>query len=146
MKIIFIFALLISLIFEVHAGESNNPASLKQLLETLACPGCDLRNADLSGQNLQNANLASANLSHANLTKTNLRGASLNSAILTGVTLSETALSGADLRNADLSDIDIDKVFEYIEIIGTQFEGARFKHGVICGPPPRKGGWGCQQL
>ena len=60
--------------------------------------------------------------------------------------LGDTALSGANLKNADLSDLDIDAVFEYVEIIGTQFEGARFKDGVVCGPPPTKGGWGCQQL
>ena len=146
MKAFLALALLSSFTINIHASEPTNQNAIKQLLDTLECPDCDLRNADFSGQNLQGANLTGANLSGADLTRTNLRGANLKNATLLGVKLSETALSGADLRNADLSDIDIDQVFEYIEIIGAQFEGARFKHGVVCGPPPKKGGWGCQQL
>lgn len=134
------------LVFKVYAADLSGGAAKAQLLETLKCPACDLSETDLSGQNLQGANLAGANLSGANLNGTNLRGANLENATMLRLELSETALSGANLKNADLSDIDIDKVFEYVEIIGTQFEGARFKGGLVCGPAPKKGGWGCQHL
>lgn len=139
-------ALLSCFVFQAYAGEVSGGAAKTQLLNTLHCPACNLQKTDLSGLNLQGANLEGADLSGANLTGTNLRGANLRDATLLSITLSETALSGADLRNADMSDMDIDMVFEYIEIIGTQFEGARFKDGIVCGPAPKKGGWGCQQL
>lgn len=121
-------------------------SSLKQLLETNACPGCDLRGANLAHMNLLGANLQSANLSGADLTETNFRGANLSNANLVNTKLIETKLNGANLRNADLSHLDIDEAFEWIEIIGTQLEGARFKNDVTCGPMPKKGGWGCQHL
>ncbi|MCK5666573.1 MAG: pentapeptide repeat-containing protein [Thiotrichaceae bacterium] len=89
---------------------------LIKLLETNSCPRCDLRGVDLSNMNL------------------------------VGAKLQYTDLSGANLRNANLSDIDIDVTFEWIEIIGTQLEGAQFKYNVTCGPPPVIGGWGCQHL
>lgn len=76
----------------------------------------------------------------------NRRGANLQGATLLKLKLSDTALSGANLKWADLSDLDIDQVFEDLEIIGTQLKGARFKHTVVCGPAATKGGWGCQQL
>ncbi len=126
-----------------HAGTSEG---IDQLLTTRACPGCQLQNSDLSGLDLSGVDLSGAILDGSNLHQTNLRGANLNKASLLNVKLSDTALSGANLTDADLSDMDIDQVFEYTEIIGTQFEGAKFKHGVVCGPAPFKGGWGCQQL
>lgn len=129
-----------------HADMHSNELERNQLLDTLQCPNCDLRGVDLSGLNLVGVNLAGADLSGANLNNTILRGADLQGATLLSVSLYDTALSGANLKNADLSDIDIDIVFESVEIIGTQFEGARFKHGVVCGPAPKKGGWGCQHL
>ncbi len=132
------------LTFSAMAGEPQS--SIAQLLSKGECPGCNLTNTDLSDQDLQGANLAGANLTGANLQNTNLRGANLEGATLVQVTLSDTMLAGANLRDADFSDLDIDVVFESVEIIGTQFEGARFAHGVVCGPPPTKGGWGCQHL
>jgi len=128
------------------AAEPNITAAVKQLRETGQCPACILRGANLAGMDLSGANLAGADISGANLTQTNLRGANLQGATMLGLALSETMLSGANLKNADMSDLDIDEVFEYVEIIGTQFEGARFKDNVVCGPAPFKGGWGCQQL
>lgn len=118
--------------------------ALEQLRQTKSCVNCDLRALDLSNMDLAGANLEDANLSGANLTNTNLRGANLQGAILLDTNLFETLLSGANLKNTDMSDIDIDLAFESIEIIGTMLEGARFKYGVICGPAPNKGGWGCQ--
>lgn len=144
--------LLLLLIIAQHAhgdprtDNANDSSLLNRLIETRACSGCELQNSDLSGMDLSGVDLSGAILNGSKLHQTNLRGANLQGASLLNIKLSETALSGADLRNADLSDLDIDQVFEYLEIIGTQFEGARFKHGVICGPAPTKGGWGCQQL
>lgn len=129
-----------------YADTLQGEAARKQLLETGQCPACDLRDVDLSGQKLVGANLAGANLSGANLTNTNLRGANLHGATLLKLNLSDTALSGANLKQANLSDLDIDLVLEDVEIIGTQLEGARFNFGVVCGPPPNKGGWGCQHM
>ena len=146
MKGITTSALLLSLSLAVAADTLTGEAAKAQLLATGSCPACDLSGVDLSGQKLAGANLSGANISGANLTNTNLRGANLQGATMLRLKLSDTALAGANLKYADLSDIDIDLVFEYVEIIGTQFEGARFKHGVVCGPPPNKGGWGCQQL
>ena len=119
-------------------------ANIRQLLVTRACVGCDLHGADLGGLDLSGVNLSAADLTGANLTATNLRGADLSRTILLHARIIDTRLSGANLRMANLSDLDIDQAFESLEIIGTQLEGARFKDGVICGPPPNKGGWGCQ--
>ncbi len=130
----------------VTADTLTGEAAKTQLLATGNCPACDLSGVNLSGQELVGANLARANMSGANLSNTNLRGANLQGATMLRLKLSDTALAGANLKQADLSDLDIDLVFEYVEIIGTQFEGARFKYGIVCGPPPNKGGWGCQQL
>ncbi len=68
----------------------------------------------------------------------------LRGAILTGVDLTETHLTGADLRDADLRHLDIDIAFEFVELIGVQLNGARFKNGVRCAGFPAKGGWGCE--
>jgi len=146
MKHIITSALYLSLCFSAAADTPSGAAAKTQLLTTGNCPACDLTRADLSDQNLMGANLAGANLSGANLSNTNLRGANLQGATMLRIILSDTALAGANLKQADLSDLDIDMVFEYVEIIGTQFEGARFKYGIVCGPPPNKGGWGCQHL
>lgn len=137
--------ILTSISWNVEAAPPSGETARNQLLETLHCEDCDLKGVDLSNQNLSGANLENANLTSANLDNTNLRGANLQGATMLDLNLSNTPLAGANLKNADLSDIDIDEMFEYVEIIGAQFEGARFKYGIICGPAPDKGGWGCQQ-
>ena len=63
--------------------------SFRQLMETRACPSCDLAGADLTrtdlkGVNLEGANLAGAKLSLADLSGANLRGANLAGADLSG--------------------------------------------------------------
>ena len=63
--------------------------SFRQLMETRACPSCDLAGADLTrtdlkGVNLEGANLAGARLSLADLSGANLRGANLQGANLGG--------------------------------------------------------------
>ncbi|MFQ6021528.1 MAG: pentapeptide repeat-containing protein [Acidiferrobacterales bacterium] len=136
---------------------------LKSLLDTKVCNGCDLegadlrgralegaklrwsnlKDADLRGANLNGADMTGASLEHAKLSNANFQGAKLEGARLLGVDLSEVRLIGADLRWADLRHLDVDLAFEFVELIGVQLEGARFKHGVRCAGFPAKGGWGC---
>ncbi len=138
-KLILIIGMINCAFAETGKGQARD-----RLIKTHECSGCDLRGIDLNELNLAGVNLKGADLSGALLRNTNLRGANLQGATLINVELSDTLLAGANLKQADLSDTDIDQVFESVEIIGTQFEGARFKYGVVCGPAPIKGGWGCQ--
>ncbi len=89
-------------------AKAENPEQLKQLLETNACSGCDLSEAQLSGVKLTGADLRDANLSRANLANTNLvqadlRGANLNEANLSDADLSSANLDGTDLSKANLT-------------------------------------------
>ncbi|MFQ5754717.1 MAG: pentapeptide repeat-containing protein [Acidiferrobacterales bacterium] len=138
-------------------------ADLKSLLDTKICNGCDLQgadlrnkalegaqlkwsnlnDADLQGVKLNGGDLTGATLERARLANANFQGAKLQGARLLGVDLSEVKLIGADLRWADLRHLDVDLAFEFVELIGVQLEGARFKDGVRCGGFPPKGGWGC---
>lgn len=75
-------------------------SSVRQLLGTYRCVGCNLEKANLVGANLVGANLESANLSGANLESANLesvdlRGANLRDANLENVYLTQTKLEGA---------------------------------------------------
>ena len=115
-----------------------------QQLEGAQLKGANLNKADLRGANLRGADLTGASLTQAKLSHTDLRGAKLRRATLMGVDLTETRLIGADLREADLRHLDIDIAFEFVELIGVQLEGARFKNGVRCAGFPTKGGWGCK--
>lgn len=144
-------------------GFGYDQNDLRSLLDTKVCNGCDLEGADLHGKalegaklrwsNLKDADLRSANLNGADLTgaslerarlgNANLQGAKLEGARMLGVDLSEVRLIGADLRWADLRHLDVDLAFEFVELIGVQLEGARFKDGVRCAGFPPKGGWGC---
>lgn len=136
--------MLSSMIATTNAEPLSGQSALQKLLTSGKCHGCDLRYADLSNRQLMGASLVDANLTGAKLDNTNLRGADLRGATLRDVTLTSTKLAGAKLQRADLSDTNIDQAFEYVEITGTRLEGARFKYGVVCGPPPTRGGWGCQ--
>lgn len=129
-----------------HIHNTSVSTPLSRWIETRACVACELHNSDLSWIDLSGVDLSGANQNGSKLHLANLRGANLLGASLLNISQSVTTLSSTDLRNADLSDIDIDQAFEYVEIIDTQFEGPRFKHGVVCGPAPVKDGWGCQQL
>ncbi|MGC8715241.1 MAG: pentapeptide repeat-containing protein, partial [Leptodesmis sp.] len=63
-------------------AKAENPAHVKQLLETGACAGCDLVGANLQAAHLIGADLRNANLEGANLTYANLEGADLTGANL----------------------------------------------------------------
>lgn len=90
----------------------SGEAAIAQLLETDACPQCDLRNAnlaeaDLDGVNLEGANLEGADLSNAKLRGAYLTGANLNRANLTGANLSSAWLTLATLIEANLQEANI---------------------------------------
>lgn len=80
-----------------------DPAHLRQLSETGACPGCLLQGADLRGAALAGADLSHANLAGADLTGADLRGADLTSADLTEAVLEGADLTGANMRATQLS-------------------------------------------
>lgn len=141
-KLLLLLFFSISSVAQAQSLEQN----ISQLLTTKSCVKCDFRNADLSYLDLSGVNIEAANLTGANLSHTNFRGANLSSTILLKVDLVDTKLAGANLKNADLSDQDIDETFEWVEIIGTQLEGAKFKDDIVCGAFPVKGGWGCRHL
>lgn len=66
----------------------TRPASVRQLLETKQCRGCDLSRADLKYLDLQGVDLEGANLAGANLEGTRLGNANLKRTNLTGANLS----------------------------------------------------------
>ena len=61
-----------------------NPDHVTRLVETRACPDCDLRGAELTGAYLRYANLRGANLAGARLNGADLRDAYLGQANLGG--------------------------------------------------------------
>ena len=70
---------------------------VQKLSTNRACPGCDLREANLPDTYLQNADLRETRLNGADLRNANLRRADLREA-----NLENADLRGADLRGADL--------------------------------------------
>ena len=70
---------------------------LERLLESGACQGCDLRDADLRGRHLIGADLRDADL----------RGAKLHGANLEGADLSDARLDGAGVQGAMIIDADL---------------------------------------
>ncbi len=89
--------------------EFPSPAAAEAYLKAhKACPGCDLRKAEISYLDLRGADLQGANLKGADLNHTDLRGANLRGAILMRADLSTmTLLEGADLRDANMQEANI---------------------------------------
>jgi len=87
-------------------ARAGNPHHVVQLLTTNLCAGCDLSEADLSGEHLIGADLRGANLAGANLTDANLEGAELTGANLAGAQLDGAFLTNAVLREANLASSD----------------------------------------
>lgn len=67
-------------------------------IESRSCPGCDLREVNLSGRDLSRANFAGADLTGADF-----RGSTLTDTIFIGATLTGARFDGANLTGADLS-------------------------------------------
>lgn len=93
--------------------QASDPADLQQLLETRACAGCDLQDADLSQQHLIGADLRGADLRGADLTGINLEGADLTGANLEGADLTEAYLTNASLNDANLNGINLTRAKIY---------------------------------
>ncbi|MBD2259569.1 pentapeptide repeat-containing protein [Pseudanabaena sp. FACHB-2040] len=85
------------------AARAENPAHVRQLLQTNACENCDLSGANLGSLNLTEANLGGANLQGANLSRTLLLRTNLAGTNLREATLAGSSLQGANLQRADLS-------------------------------------------
>ena len=84
---------------------AENLTHRRQLNDTLACPNCDLAQANLNGRDLGGADLSGANLRYADLSGANLSEANLSGANLCGTNLRGADLSGANLRFVIMRDI-----------------------------------------
>lgn len=72
-----------------------NPEHVERFRQTLQCPNCDLRGAELGFVDAPNAQLQNADLSEANLYGIHLQGADLTGAILNDANLEMADLTGA---------------------------------------------------
>jgi len=101
------------------AAFADTPGSLRQavqenfrrLLESGACPSCDLAGVDLTRVDLAGANLEAANLVGAKMFLANLAGANLRNANLQGAALGGADLAGADLRGANLTGVILEGAY-----------------------------------
>jgi hypothetical protein len=97
--------------------KAPDAALVKKLMDTKACPGCDLTGADLTGAELSGAylegaklvgaQLREAKLNGANLDGANLAAARMNKVELKNATLLKALLVGAGLQDADLTDAEL---------------------------------------
>ncbi len=94
-----------------------------QLLETRACPECELSNANLVEAKLNGANLSLAKMRAADLRKANLIGANLIGAYLKDANFQDANLRWANFTNADLENVD----FRGADLRGAKFNSALFK-------------------
>jgi uncharacterized protein YjbI with pentapeptide repeats len=83
------------------------PADIQRLMQSGACPGCNLAGADLSHTHLIGADLREANLQGANLSGANLEGADLTGADLRGAQMTKTYLTNASLNRSNLAQADL---------------------------------------
>ncbi|PZD74848.1 Secreted effector protein PipB [Acaryochloris thomasi RCC1774] len=86
---------------------AEQPAQVRQLIETNICAGCDLSGADLSQAHLIGADLRNANLRDANLVEANLEGADLTGANLQGADLTQSFLTNAVLTKVNLDSVNL---------------------------------------
>jgi hypothetical protein len=86
------------------SAQAENPAHLRQLLNTGRCRSCDLSYVNFSRQDLSNADLTGANLRGSNLSNTNLSNADLSNA-----DLQDANLNNADLTNAIVQGTILDR-------------------------------------
>jgi uncharacterized protein YjbI with pentapeptide repeats len=76
----------------------------KQLLETMHCQDCYLKQANFNNLSLEGYNLEQANLEEANLWRSNLAGSILKKANLKNANLEYANLENANLKEANLSE------------------------------------------
>ncbi|MFM7602418.1 MAG: pentapeptide repeat-containing protein [Pseudanabaena sp.] len=114
-------AIALPLYFSLAPTAIADPVS--QLLETRACPECELSNANLSEAKLNGANLSLAKMRAANLRKANLIGANLIGAYLKDANFQDANLRWANFTNADLENVD----FRGADLRGAKFSAALLK-------------------
>ena len=143
----------------VQTAWAADEAAIKQLIETGACPGCDLHDADLRRLNLADVNLVGADLEGANFYYANLDGAQLQGANLVDVNLgyasaqnavfdgadlryavmdttnlTSASMVGTDLREAYIKDADFTSaVLDRADMRDTLFHDADFSQAQLCG-------------
>lgn len=110
----------------------------RRLLQTGACPGCDLRNlylgntnlvgVNLEGANLEGTNLEGAKLMNANLMNANLKKARLNGANLGGTNLKGAVLGGNNSMAAFLMDVNlVDANLQNAYLVNVNFQGSNLE-------------------
>jgi uncharacterized protein YjbI with pentapeptide repeats len=115
-------------------------SNVQQLLQTGACPGCNLAGADLSHTHLIGADLREANLRGANLEGANLEGADLTGADLSQARLQKTYLTNASLNRSNLASANMNQAIAMfadtrganlynLSIAGTQIYGSGISVG-----------------
>lgn len=102
---------------------------LVRLIETRACPGCDLRAADLHAADLAHADLRGADLREAKLDSANLDGASLRGADLSRATGAFLRMARADLSGARL--VGFRACYDQ-DFTDSVFRGADLSSAVLC--------------
>ena len=100
--------------------KAENPAHVRQLLETGECAACDLTKANLRGAHLIGADLRNADLTGADLKTANLEGADLTGANLKGANLTKVLASDASLNYANLTGVN----FAGAKLYSTEMKGA----------------------
>jgi uncharacterized protein YjbI with pentapeptide repeats len=93
--------------------------NLQKLINTRACPGCDLADLNLTRLDLSATNLQGADLSRSRMHLTNLAGANLQKSDLRGAQFGGADLGDADLRGADLRGANLDGAY----LAGAQLDG-----------------------
>lgn len=115
----FILTIPLSSVLMGIVGCSSPDKNLSRLLETKACPSCNLKGVDLAGADLSAVDLSSAKLNQANLSNANLTGSDLSFANLTGANLDGADFSQAKLTGVTLADANVLNVtFAEVEFIG----------------------------
>jgi uncharacterized protein YjbI with pentapeptide repeats len=105
------------------------PADIQRLMQSGACPGCDLAGADLSDTHLIGADLREANLQGANLSGANLEGADLTGADLRGAQMVKTYLTNASLNRSNLAQANLTGAIAFY----ADTRGANLSHLTIAG-------------
>lgn len=100
--------------------------NFQKLLESRACPGCDLAGADLTRANLKGVNLEGANLAGSKLTLADLSGANLKKANLQGANLGGADMAQVDLEGANLTGAILEGAF---------LDSAKMKGNIMTRPP-----------
>jgi uncharacterized protein YjbI with pentapeptide repeats len=112
-------AILVGSAVDASAESVAARENLQKLINTRACPGCDLADLNLTRLDLSATNLQGADLSRSRMHLTNLAGANLQKSDLRGAQFGGADLGDADLRGADLRGANLDGAY----LAGAQLDG-----------------------